>query len=298
MELRHLAAFTAVAEEGSFTAAARRLHVVQSAVSSSVRTLERELKVRLFDRTTHHVQLTSAGRLLLPEARRTLAAAAAARDVINQAHGGMRGTVRLGISQWPRVFSIPRLIAQFRARHPHVEIELHRGDTTSHAEALRKGRLDLAFVAMEPDTVPDLSLTLLAQDRMVFVTPLDHHLAGRTRVDLAATAGESFAETPPTWGVRISNDRAFRAAGLERTIVFEVGDMATVLDFVRNGLAVAIAPPWVLDPASGVSATPIRAGAPVLTLALAMAAQREASAPSLALLTTARRLACGGSAWD
>ena len=75
MELRHLATFVAVAEEGSFTRASARLHVVQSAVSAGVRTLERELGAALFDRTTHRVRLTDAGYALLPEARATLAAA-------------------------------------------------------------------------------------------------------------------------------------------------------------------------------------------------------------------------------
>lgn len=292
MELRHLAAFTAVAEEDSFTAAGRRLCMVQSAVSAAVRTLERELDVVLFDRTTHYVRLTSAGRLLLPEARRTLAAAAA-RDMINQAHGGLRGTVRLGISQWHEGFSVPKLIAEFRAKHPHVEIELQRGDSTSHAVALRKGRLDLAFLGVEPDSVPGLSLTPLVRDRMRFVTSLDHHLADRGGVNLAATADEPFADTPPTWAVRICNDRAFRAAGLERRVVFEVADLMTVLEFVRYGLAVAIVPSWVLAAVAGVIAMPVRAGAPIIRLSLAAAAERELSAPGLALLSIARQLAHG-----
>jgi DNA-binding transcriptional LysR family regulator len=291
MELRHLAAFTAVAEEGSFTAAAGRLHMVQSAASAAVRTLERELGVRLFDRTTHRVELTSAGRLLLPEARRTLAAAAAARDVINQVHGGLRGTVRLGIMQWDRGFSMPRLVAEFRAEHPQVEIELHRGDSASHTVALYKGQLDLAFVAVDDAAAPGLSLTPLVRQAMLFVTSLDHRLAGRPSVDLGMTASESFAETPPTWGVRISIDRAFRAAGIDRRVAFEVADIATVIDFVRFGLAVAIVPPSVLDSASAVCAMPVRTGGPSLTTSLATAAQREISAPTRALLSTARRLA-------
>jgi DNA-binding transcriptional LysR family regulator len=291
MELRHLAAFTAVAEEGGFTAAARRMHMVQSAISATVRTLERELDVRLFDRTTHHVQLTPAGRLLLPEARRTLAAAAAARDVIDQAHGGLRGTVRLGILQWHRGYSVPRLIAEFRAEHPHIEIELHRGDSTSHVAALHKGQLDLAFLAVDSDVAPGLSLLPLVRDTMLVVTSQEHRFAGRTWVDLAATADEPFAETPPTWGLRMSNDRAFRAAGLERRVAFEVADVATVLDFVRYGLAVAIVPSWVPDPTTDVSTIPMRSGAPVLTISLATVAQRDVSAPCRALLSTAGRLA-------
>ena len=99
MELRHLATFVAVAEEGGFTRASARLHVVQSAVSAGVRTLERELGAALFDRTTHRVQLTDAGAALLPEARATLAAARGAREAVDAVRGGLRGTVTLGIMQ-------------------------------------------------------------------------------------------------------------------------------------------------------------------------------------------------------
>src|ERR1700738_1080229 len=96
VELRQLATFVAVAEEASFTRAADRLHVVQSAVSAGVRKLEKELGAMLFDRSTHSVKLTDAGHALLPEARATLAAAQAANDAVDEARGGLRGTVVLG----------------------------------------------------------------------------------------------------------------------------------------------------------------------------------------------------------
>src|SRR3979490_507345 len=97
VELRHLEHFVAVAEERSFTRAAARIHLVQSALSVSIRSLERELGSRLFKRTTHPAELTDAGGALLVEARRTLAAAEAARDAVAAVHGGVRGTVRVGI---------------------------------------------------------------------------------------------------------------------------------------------------------------------------------------------------------
>src|SRR5262245_12369874 len=149
MELRHLAAFVAVAEEGGFTRAGERLHLVQSAVSAAVRNLERELGVTLFERTTHNVELTGTGRLLLAEARRTLSAAEAMRGVVDQLHGGLRGTVRLGVpqSQRPPWFSVPRLLAAFREDHPEVTVELRCGASGAHTRDLREGRLDLAFIA-------------------------------------------------------------------------------------------------------------------------------------------------------
>src|SRR6202790_2828543 len=109
MELRQLEHFVAIAEEGSFTKAARRLNYVQSALSVSVQALERELSVRLFDRTTHRVTLTGAGQALLPGARGTLAAAEEIRDIAAAVRGVLRGTLRVGIMQSLPFADVPHL---------------------------------------------------------------------------------------------------------------------------------------------------------------------------------------------
>jgi len=127
VELRHLEHFVAVAEERNFTRAARRLHLVQSALSVSIRSLERELDTQLFERTTREVRLTDAGRVLLPEARRTLDAAAGAqaihRNLIRSAISapapptssrGRRDSRRI----WQRQHSRRRVRARFGARTP------------------------------------------------------------------------------------------------------------------------------------------------------------------------------------
>ena len=134
MELRHLATFVAVAEEGSFTRAADRLHVVQSAVSAGVRNLEKELGAMLFDRSTHSVKLTDAGRALLPEALATLAAAQAARDAVDEVRGGLRGTVVLGTmqAQGMRAIDVPGLLAEFRRDHPAVEVQIRHALSLIH----------------------------------------------------------------------------------------------------------------------------------------------------------------------
>src|SRR3954470_23245216 len=186
MELRHLATFVAVAEEGSFTRAAGRLHVVQSAVSAGVRSLERELGATLFDRSTHRVELSEAGRALLPEARRTLAAAAAARDAVDQLRGGLRGTVRLGMMLAPRDagISVPRLLAALRADYPGIEVVLEIGASTLNAERVRRGRLDIAFVGLPAGAVPELELTPILTEKMRLVVAPEHPLATRDSVAL------------------------------------------------------------------------------------------------------------------
>jgi DNA-binding transcriptional LysR family regulator len=124
MELRHLEYFVAVAEELSFTRASRRLHVVQSGVSSSIQGLERELAAVLFDRDRHRVALTDAGHALLPEARATLAAAQAARDAVGEARGGLRGTVTVGTMQSTGQLDVPGLLGRFHTTHPGVAVRL------------------------------------------------------------------------------------------------------------------------------------------------------------------------------
>ncbi len=124
MELRHLEYFVAVAQELSFTRASRRLHVVQSGVSSAIQSLERELGVPLFDRNRHRVSLTDAGQALLPEARATLAAAQAAREAVSEARGGLRGTVTVGTTLAVGPLDLPELLGRFHATHPGVTVRL------------------------------------------------------------------------------------------------------------------------------------------------------------------------------
>ena len=295
MELRQLATFTAVAEEGSFTRAASRLHVVQSAVSASVRALERELGVTLFDRSTHRVELSAAGRALLPEARRTLEAASAARDAVDELTGVLGGTVRLGamLAQPAPVISVPRLLADLRARHPGIDVELEVGTSSAHAEALRRGRLDLAFVALPRWAAPGLELLLLAEQEMRLAVPPSHRLAGREQVTYAELAGERFVDGPSDWGSRVTIDRAFAAADVAREVIHEVPDMAGLVEYVHYGLGVAIVTPAIVDPRHDVELIPIRPDPPQCLTSLATGAGRELTAAAAAVVALASEYATG-----
>jgi DNA-binding transcriptional LysR family regulator len=289
MELRHLTVFVAVAEEASFTRAADRLHMVQSAVSASVRGLERELGASLFDRTTRRVELTDAGDALLPEARQVLAAVTAAREAVDQVSGGLRGTVRLGTMQGQamRPISVPRLVAGFRAEHPAVEVHVsHTGGSVLMAEEVLAGRLDLAFLSLPERPPAGLTLTRLSREQMQIACPKDHPLATRAEVDLAAVADEPFIEFPEGWGTRMSTDRAFAAAGVRRTIVYEVNDVASVIEFVSSGLAVALISPSLVIAGDEVDLVPVRRHAPYFEISVAVASNRRPSAVLQAFLAT------------
>jgi DNA-binding transcriptional LysR family regulator len=293
MELRHLATFVAVAEEGSFTRASARLHVVQSAVSAGVRTLERQLGAALFDRTTHRVQLTDAGCALLPEARATLAAARGAREAVDAVRGGLRGTVTLGIMQTGAAgtIGIAALLASFRADHPDVELRARQGHSAEMAVQVRDGGLDFAFLALPRRRAGGLKLTPLGKEPMLLAVHDRHPLARRADVELTTLADETFADGPQTWGTRIAVDRAFAAAGAERHVTLEVNDTQTLVDFVRHGLAAAFLPPSLARAAQGVTLVPVRHHAPVFETYLAEPATRRPSAAAAALLTLARQAA-------
>ena len=289
MELRHLTVFVAVAEEASFTRAADRLHLVQSAVSASVRGLERELGAALFDRTTRRVELTDAGDALLPEARLVLAAVNAAREAVDQVSGGLRGTLRLGTMQGQamRAVSVPRLLARFRAEHPGVEVHVsHVGGSVLMADQVREGRLDLAFVSLPERRPSGLTLTRISREQMQIACPKGHPLATRAEVDLEALADEPFIEFPEGWGTRMATDRAFAAAGVRRTIVYEVNDVASVIEFIANGLAVALIAPSLLIAGDEVALVPVRRHAPHFEISVAVASTRRPSAVLAAFLKT------------
>ena len=285
MELRQLEVFVAVAEERSFTSAADRLHVVQSAVSASIRALEGELGASLLERTTRRVALSDAGAALLPEARAVLAAAGLARDAVEQTKGGLRGAVALGIMQaWAYpALSVPRIVAEFQRDHPLVELTVrHVGGSGVLAEAVRDGALDLGFLSL-PGSSPGLELTELTSEPMRFACTTGHRLAGAERVSLAEIAGETFADGPPSWGTRLAADRAFERAGIERSVRFEVNEMTTIIEFVRAGVGVALLHPSIVADRPEIITVPVD-GEPIpFRTLLAASAQRRPTAAARAL---------------
>ena len=292
MELRQLATFVAVAEEGSFTRAADRLHVVQSAVSAGVRNLEKELGVMLFDRSTHSVKLTDAGRALLPEARATLAAAQAARDAVDEARGGLRGTVVLGTmqAQGMRAIDLAGILAAFRAEHPAVEVEIrHVGGSSDMAHEVRDGRLDLAFVALPGDGPSGLELIPLAREPIMLAIAAGHPLADRSDIELAALRNETLVDLPTGWGIRMAVNRSFASAGVTRTVTYEVNDTATMIDFIRNGLAIGLLPRSLVETTEDIAFVPIRDHPPQFQTAIAIPANRLLAAATRAMLETIKR---------
>lgn len=253
--LEALRKFVVVAEELSFTRAAQRLHVVQSGVSTGVSALERELGTPLFYRDRHSVALTEAGRVLLPEARATLAAALAATDAVAEAAAGLRGVLSIGTMISTGAIDVPSLVGRFHQAHPGVLVRLRvlPSGTADLASAVADGALDLALLSLSGQPPDGVAVRQLAQEPLVLICAPEHPLASVSRgradgadgaagVPLSAVAGETFIDFPGGWGSRAVVDRAFTAAGIDRQVAFEVTDYATVAALVGSGLGVAMMP--------------------------------------------------------
>ena len=287
MELRHLEYFVAVAEELSFTRASRRLHVVQSGVSSAIQGLERELGAALFDRDRHRVTLTEAGRALLPEARATLAAAQAAADAVAEATAGLRGTLSIGTMISTGPVGLPVLLGRFHEQHPGVLVKLRvmPGGSAELAREVISGGLDLALLSLPGEAPAGLAVRPLAQEPLALICAAKHPLAGKDSAPLEALAEEAFIDFPVGWGTRAIVDRAFAAAGIDRQVSFEVADYATAAGLVGNGLGVAFVPTSAAASPGQAGIARVRVDAPLdWRILVATAATRRASAAARAFL--------------
>jgi DNA-binding transcriptional LysR family regulator len=295
VELRQLRVFVAVAEERSFSRAADRLYVAQSAVSATVQNLESELGVQLIDRSRKPVGLTDAGKAFVAEARRTLAAAENAMDVINEIRGGVRGTVRLGAMQERRgqrlTPSLAETLVEFRSKHPLVQVVVRvASGSKDAADQLRTGALDIAVLTLLEADPEGLTLHPLSREPLALICAPEHPLAGEEKVRLVDLRGHLFADGPPTWGMRMVADSAFSAAEVQREVGYEINDIATLLDFAAKNLAITLLPPSFAAVASDVVVVPIE-DAPIFVTSVAISSERPLSAAAAALVATIRGLA-------
>jgi DNA-binding transcriptional LysR family regulator len=241
MELQQLRYVVAVAETNSFTRAAERCLVVQSALSHQIARLERELGARLFDRTSRRVRLTPAGTAFLPAARQCLDAAERAAAEAAAAVGLVRGRLAVGLIPTVAAVDIPAALRDFRREYPDVRISLRVGASEKLAEQVKEGILDVAFLGLPTTAQPrGVETRELARDRLVAVLPPDHPLASASSVTLQRLASEVFVDLPPRTAGRLQSDQAFEAAGLVRDVAFEVSTAELMARLVSERLAVAL----------------------------------------------------------
>jgi DNA-binding transcriptional LysR family regulator len=248
LELRHLAALTAIVEEGTFAAAARRLGYTQSAVSQQIAALERILGVRLLERPPGRrpLGLTQEGALVLRHGRAMLARAQAVEADLTAATNGTAATLRLGTYQSVGVHVLPDLLRRLRASHPRLEVRLRESASDIELlELVERGELDLTFCMLPAEEGPFEAVELLA-DSYVLVVPRGSPLEGRRRVTIREIA------SLPLIGFRsCRNDHRIeaqlRARGYEPALVLRSDDNSTVQALVAADIGAALMPRLTVD---------------------------------------------------
>lgn len=242
MELRRLEAFVAVARERSFTRAALRLHLSQSAVSQQVVALERELDARLLDRTRRRVDLTPAGAALFDHAERVLAEAGRARRAVAAAQGAIAGELAVAASLTTASYVLPPAIAALVEAHPEVRVAMHVENTEDVVHALLRGEADVGFV--EGDVEADgVRLEPLSTDELVVIAQPTHRLADRDEIRLNDLAAEPFIQRERGSGTRQIAEHALAEAGLDAKtlrVVAELSGIDAIKSAVEAGLGLAI----------------------------------------------------------
>ncbi|MFD0919331.1 LysR family transcriptional regulator [Saccharopolyspora rosea] len=257
MELRQLSYAVAVAETGSFTRAAQRCFVVQSALSHQIARLEGELGVRLFERGSRRVRVTPAGESFLGPAREALAAVERARGEAVASGGEVRGALRIGTITPLFAVDLPDLLATYRERHPAVRVTLHASLVRDLVQQVRDNVCDLAFVDTGPDELPrGLTGRALAHEDLAAIVPHGHPLAGAERTTASRLAEEEMVDMPPGSGIRRHNDAVFEAAGATRAVAFEAGTMTLLEQLVARGLGVGLVPAATAARMTAVTSTP------------------------------------------
>jgi DNA-binding transcriptional LysR family regulator len=295
LDSRRLRVLRAVAEHGSFAAAALELQYTPSAVSQQIAALEREAGAVLVERGPRGTRLTQAGAVLDRHAAAVLGQLAAARAELDDLARLGAGSLRLAAFESAWTTLVPSAVAAYRTRFPDVELQLAEADPADAVAGVRAGAGDVAVV-FEPNPLDATGLdglqrTVIGLDPLWAVLPDDHPLAGGATVELRRLAGEPWV-APTAFCAGVVR-RACLAAGFEPDIVFSSADYGAIQGFVAAGAGVALVPYLALTPRERVVARPLAGDGPRRVLAAVTAVEGPRPATATAMLDVLREAADG-----
>ncbi|WP_322044667.1 LysR family transcriptional regulator [Paraburkholderia sp. J67] len=243
MELKHLRAFVALAEELHFGRAAERLNIVQPALSMQIKALEADLDVRLFDRDRHRVALSDTGSAFLPEARATLHQAARAEQTARLSARGEIGTLRVAFvsSVLPRL--LPALMRRMHERYPMIALELKDMPTPAQIAALHESKLDFGLIRL-PVSSAGVDIRVVMEETFVVAVPEDHELAHRAQIRPADLRGHAAFVLARRYAPGLYDEMlvAFRQQRVSLEIAAELGEYTTMLALIAAGLGIGVIP--------------------------------------------------------
>jgi len=269
MELRHLRYFVAVVEEGSFTTAAEhRLHTSQPSLSRQIRDLEEQVGAELLSRSANGVELTAAGKAFLDHVRLALMQVEAAVEAARKAAQPARKTFAIGFQTGHEMNWLPRAMHVLRDELKNIEVTISSALSPDLAEALVRGRLDLAFLRVERSY--DLEFHVVDQEPLIVLMPSDHRLTAKQAIHPREFVGEIFIGGSRKASVlRAITEDYLRRSGVDIKIDHGVDNMAMTISLVASTRGLALMPAYAknLLPSSVVS-RPLEGEAPTIEIAV------------------------------
>jgi LysR family transcriptional regulator, hca operon transcriptional activator len=269
MELRHLRYFVAVVEEGSLTTAAeRRLHTSQPSLSRQIRDLEYQVGAELLSRSVHGVELTAAGKAFLDHARLALMQVDAAVEAARKAAQPAKKTFAIGFQTGHEMNWLPRAMYVLREELKSIEVKVSSDYSPDLAEALVRGRLDLAFLRVEPGY--ELAYHVVDHEPLIVLMPSDHRLTAKHAIHPRELVGEIFiGGSNKATVLRAVTEDYLRRSGVDIKLDHGVDNLAMAMSLVASTRGLALMPAYAknLLPWSVVS-RPLEGEAPTIDLAL------------------------------
>jgi len=242
VEIRQLRAFVAIAESGTFTAGALRVHVTQAAISMQIRQLETEIGAKVFVRAPRHVILTEAGEQLLRRARHILREHDAALDEIAELAGAERGRLRIGsASAMVLTEQLPSILKELRKQHPAADIAVTSGTSEVLVDQILAGEVDVAFVSLPVD-VRGIKTERLSQDQLVAIASPRHKLSKQKTISAYTLAGERLILGERGGNTRRLIDQFFAQAGVTLHVAMELSRQQAIKRMVEEDMGVGIVP--------------------------------------------------------
>jgi DNA-binding transcriptional LysR family regulator len=282
MDTAALSAFLEVAETGSFSRAAERLHLSQPAVSKRIALLEDNVGQALFDRIGRQVGLTDAGRALLPYARRVLQDIEDGRRALSQLSGRVAGRLSIGTSHHIGLHRLPPVLRAFTRKYPDVDLDLHFMDSEVACEAVLRGDLELGVVTLPLQPLPNLDTRTIWPDPMSVLVSPAHPLARKKRVAIVDLAAHpAVLPDERTYTHRIIR-AALEAHGVTPRIRLATNYLETLKMLAAIGLGWSVLPDSMID--RSLQRLPIPGLKMQRELGAVRHAQRTVSAAAQALL--------------
>lgn len=243
IRFRQLNGFIAAARHGCFSEAAREIAMTQPSFSQLIRELEDSLRVKLFERTTRHVELTEAGRQLLESIEHPMVQLTDAYKLMHDIAAGKRGRLVFASAGYGFVIEA---IAQFKIRFPNALVRWIEEQSTVLIERVINREVQFAIGSIT-DAQHELAFDRIVEDELMVVYPADHPLSRRRRIDWRSLSAEPLVLPPQQSNIRRLVDGSSRNAGLAFEPAYEVANKGAALNMVRARLGITFMPRIVLD---------------------------------------------------